>query len=80
MAEDLVRRVNTELDSISKGLDSHVLERFEKVKQWISMAERYGPGYPKVTELQRTIDQRIEDAMREFHVCVDDSKLIFLID
>ncbi len=71
MAEDLVRRTTSELDGISKGADFHVLERYQKVRDWLKMAIRYQPENPKVKELQNSIDKRIEDGMKEFHAKVD---------
>lgn len=71
MAEDIVRRIKTELDGISKGADFVILDRYEKVKSWLKMAVRYQPQNPKVKELNGSIDQRIKDGMKEFHARVD---------
>jgi hypothetical protein len=71
MAEDLVRRIKSEVDGISKGHDFHVAERYEKVKVWIAMAERYQANNPKVKELQSTIDSQIAAGMKEFNARVD---------
>ncbi|OPX34835.1 hypothetical protein B1H10_02635 [candidate division KSB1 bacterium 4484_188] len=71
MAEELVRRINTELDGISKGPDFVVVERFQNVKNLLKMAGRYKSDNPKVKELQGNIDQRIAQGMKEFHTRVD---------
>ena len=71
MAEDLVRRTTSELDGIRKGHDFFVGERYEKVKNWLKMAERYQADNPKVKELQATIDKKIADGMKEFNARVD---------
>ena len=72
IAEDLVRRTTEELGGISKGgADFHVLERYQKVRDWLKMAVRYQAQNPKVKELQGSIDKRIEDGMKEFHARVD---------
>jgi hypothetical protein len=71
MAEDLVRRTKAELDGISKGHDFHVLERYEKVKNWLIMAQRYQSDNPKVMELHSSIDKKIADGMKEFNTRVD---------
>ena len=71
MAEDLVRRVKTELDGISKGAELHIIERYEKVKIWLAMAIRYQQNNPMVKDLQSTIDTRIAKGMKEFNTRVD---------
>jgi hypothetical protein len=71
MAEDLVRRVKSELDGISKGAELNIIERYEKVKIWLAMAVRYQADNPKVKELYSTIDARIEKGMKEFNTRVD---------
>ncbi|MEJ2545834.1 MAG: hypothetical protein P8Y99_17360 [Calditrichaceae bacterium] len=71
MAEDLVRRTTSELDGIGKGAEFNVLERYQKVRDWLKMAIRYQPENAKVKELQNSIDKRIEDGMKEFHAKVD---------
>ena len=38
MAEELVRRVKTELAGISKRAELHILDRYAKVKIWLEMA------------------------------------------
>jgi len=71
MAEDLVRRVKSELDGISKGAELHIIDRYEKVKIWLAMAIRYQADNPKVKELQSSIDTRIAEGMKEFNTRVD---------
>ncbi len=71
MAEDLVRRTDSELSSISKGAELHMIERYAKVRSWLAMAVRYQADNPKVKELQSTIDARIDAGMKEFNTRVD---------
>jgi len=71
MAEDIVRRTKMELEGISKGADFHVLQRYNKVKNWLKMAVRYQPENAKVKALQGSIDNQIKEGMKEFHARVD---------
>lgn len=72
MAEDIVRRTKEELKSISKGsADFHVLERYQKARNWLKMAVRYQPENLKVKELQSTFEKQIKAGMKEFHARVD---------
>jgi hypothetical protein len=71
MAEDLVRRTQSELSSISKGAELHMIERYAKVRNWLAMAVRYKADNPKVIELRRSIDSQIDAGMKEFNARVD---------
>ena len=71
MAEDLVRRTQSELSTISKGAELHIIDRYAKVKEWLAMAIRYQPDNPKVKELQGSIDAQIATGMKEFNTRVD---------
>jgi len=71
MAADLARRTQSELSTISKGAELHMIERYAKVRNWLAMAIRYKADNPKVVELQNTIDSQIETGMNEFNARVD---------
>lgn len=72
MAEDLVRRTTAELDGINQGgADFSIMDRYQKVRNWLQMAVRYQPNNPKVKDLQNSIDNKITEGMKSFNTRID---------
>jgi len=73
-AEDLARRINSQLTSNEKGHDFSKVHRYADAKEWLKMANRYHAENPKVKALNESLDEHIAKGMQDFYAEVDKRK------
>lgn len=66
MAEDLVSRVDREIEDLPSKHDFYRIQMHQEIKEWFVMAEKFDPENPKVKEAKTSLETRLADDMKKF--------------
>ncbi|HRR32291.1 MAG TPA: hypothetical protein P5557_13460, partial [Candidatus Sumerlaeia bacterium] len=74
MAEDLVSRLDQQVERLSSNHDFFRIQRHHESRQWLAMAEKFDPENPKVKEAGASLENKLAEDMKKFKEKIADKK------
>jgi hypothetical protein len=71
MAEDLVKKLDAQLNGLPSKHDFYRMEMHERAREWMEMAERYDPANEKVEEAKSSIEAKLAEDTKKLLKKID---------